>query len=63
MHVSYVYGDELGRYAGRVKATAELEALRLRQPGYEAIRAVNPKIVYAQGTGFGTRGPWAERPA
>lgn len=23
-HVHYVYGDELGRYAGRVKATAEL---------------------------------------
>ncbi|XRQ07283.1 DUF5318 family protein [Actinomadura welshii] len=23
-HVTYVYGDELGRYAGRVKATAEL---------------------------------------
>lgn len=27
VHVSYVYGDELGRYAGRVKATAELEAM------------------------------------
>ncbi|GLW64614.1 hypothetical protein Arub01_28580 [Actinomadura rubrobrunea] len=23
-HVTYVYGDELGRYAGRVKATCEL---------------------------------------
>ncbi|GAA4130559.1 DUF5318 family protein [Actinomadura keratinilytica] len=23
-HVTYVYGDELGRYAGRVKATSEL---------------------------------------
>ncbi|GAA3962489.1 DUF5318 domain-containing protein [Actinomadura viridis] len=23
-HVTYVYGDELGRYAGRVKVTAEL---------------------------------------
>lgn len=23
-HVTYVYGDELGRYAGRVRATAEL---------------------------------------
>ncbi|TDC60984.1 hypothetical protein E1200_29565 [Actinomadura sp. GC306] len=23
-HVTYVYGDELGRYAGRVKAAAEL---------------------------------------
>lgn len=26
-HVTYVYGDELGRYAGRVKATAELAEL------------------------------------
>lgn len=24
-HVTYVYGDELGRYSGRVKATVELE--------------------------------------
>jgi hypothetical protein len=24
VHVSYVYGDELGQYAGRVKVTAEL---------------------------------------
>lgn len=26
-HVTYVYGDELGRYAGRVKATDELLAM------------------------------------
>lgn len=26
-HVTYVYGDELGRYAGRVKATHELAAM------------------------------------
>jgi hypothetical protein len=26
-HVTYVYGDELGRYSGRVKATAELERM------------------------------------
>lgn len=26
-HVTYVYGDELGRHAGRVKATAELAEL------------------------------------
>ncbi len=25
VHVSYVYGDSLGRYAGRVKVAAELE--------------------------------------
>lgn len=26
-HVTYVYGDELGQYSGRVKATVELEAM------------------------------------
>jgi hypothetical protein len=26
-HVTYVYGDELGRYAGRVKATDELATM------------------------------------
>lgn len=27
IHVTYVYGDELGRYAGRVKATHELQEM------------------------------------
>ncbi len=26
-HVTYVYGDELGHYSGRVKTTGELEAM------------------------------------
>ncbi len=26
-HVTYVYGDELGQYSGRVRATAELEPM------------------------------------
>jgi uncharacterized protein DUF5318 len=26
-HVTYVYGDELGQYSGRIKATAELEPM------------------------------------
>jgi hypothetical protein len=26
-HVSYVYGDELGQFSGRIKATVELEAM------------------------------------
>jgi hypothetical protein len=26
-HVTYVYGDELGQYSGRVKSTAEIEAM------------------------------------
>ena len=31
-HVNYVYGDELGQFSGRIKATAELEAMA-RQHG------------------------------
>jgi hypothetical protein len=31
-HVSYVYGDELGQYSGRIKPTPELETLA-RQHG------------------------------
>lgn len=27
VHVTYVYGDELGQYSGRVKATAEVAAM------------------------------------
>ncbi|MEK9724774.1 MAG: CoA transferase, partial [Rhodospirillaceae bacterium] len=30
--------------------------------GYDAIRAVNPKIVYASVSGFGQGGPYAKRP-
>ncbi len=26
-HVTYVYGDELGQYSGRIKSTRELEAM------------------------------------
>ncbi len=31
--------------------------------GYEACKALNPKLVYASATGFGQDGPWAARPA
>ena len=30
--------------------------------GYEALRAVNPSLVYVAGTGFGPDGPYADRP-
>lgn len=30
--------------------------------GYEAVKAINPAIVYASITGYGAEGPWAERP-
>lgn len=30
--------------------------------GYEAVKAINPGIVYASITGYGESGPWVERP-
>src|ERR1700735_1890008 len=30
--------------------------------GYEAVSALNPRIVYADITGYGTTGPWATKP-
>src|SRR5690349_9005715 len=29
---------------------------------YEAVKAINPRIVYASSTGYGTEGPWVMRP-
>lgn len=30
--------------------------------GYEAVRALNPKVVYGSVTGYGTEGPWVDLP-
>jgi len=30
--------------------------------GYETLKAINPKLIYASISGFGQAGPWAERP-
>jgi formyl-CoA transferase len=35
-----------------------MERMRL---GYDAVRELNPRIVYAEGTGFGTTGPYAHK--
>jgi len=54
---------------GRLVATSDVVVENFRPGamdrlglGYEAFRAVNPKIVYASSSGYGQRGPYATRP-
>jgi CoA:oxalate CoA-transferase len=30
--------------------------------GYSAVRELNPRLIYGEVTGYGTRGPWSEKP-
>ena len=30
--------------------------------GYEAVREINPRIVYGAITGYGAEGPWRDKP-
>jgi crotonobetainyl-CoA:carnitine CoA-transferase CaiB-like acyl-CoA transferase len=53
----------------RLAATADLVTENFRPGvmdrlgiGYEALRAVNPSLVYVAGTGYGPDGPYADRP-
>jgi crotonobetainyl-CoA:carnitine CoA-transferase CaiB-like acyl-CoA transferase len=39
------------------------QAIRKLKLGYGELKAVNPKLLYCNAWGFGTRGPYAERPA
>lgn len=54
--------------ARRLLATADVAVLDANgwaaaALGYEAVAALNPRLVCCQISGYGDRGPWAERPA
>jgi Family of unknown function (DUF5318) len=70
-HVTYVYGDELGQYSGRIKATAELEPMA-REHGEFRVYVVevcqgcawNHLVVsYVLGDGVGRKAPRRVRTA
>ena len=50
-------------WADALVTTVRPAALERLGFGYEACKALNPRIVYAAATGFGQDGPWAKRPA
>ena len=70
-HVTYVYGDELGQYSGRVKATAELEPMA-RQHGEFRVYVVEVcqgcawnhlTLSYVLGDGVSRKAPRRQRTA
>lgn len=70
-HVTYVYGEELGQFSGRVKATAELEAMA-RQHGEFRVYVVEVCqgcswnhlcVSYVLGDGVSRRPPRRQRTA
>ncbi len=70
-HVTYVYGEELGQFSGRVKATAELEAMA-RQHGEFRVYVVEVcqgcswnhlSVSYVLGDGVSRRPPRRQRTA
>ncbi len=70
-HVTYVYGEELGQFSGRVKATAELEAMA-RQHGEFRVYVVEVcqgcswnhlSLSYVLGDGVSRRPPRRQRTA
>ncbi|MDT7785284.1 MAG: hypothetical protein QOF58_3703 [Pseudonocardiales bacterium] len=70
-HVTYVYGEELGQFSGRVKATAELEPMA-RQHGEFRVYVVEVcqecgwnhlTLSYVLGDGVSRRPPRRQRTA
>lgn len=70
-HVTYVYGEELGQFSGRVKATAELEPMA-RQHGEFRVYVVEVcqgcswnhlSLSYVLGDGISRRRPRRQRTA
>ena len=70
-HVTYVYGEELGQFSGRVKATAELEPMA-RQHGEFRVYVVEVcqdcswnhlTLSYVLGDGISRRPPRRQRTA
>ncbi|MGW0083107.1 CaiB/BaiF CoA transferase family protein [Streptomyces sp. NPDC003393] len=53
--------QELVRSADVVVSNFRAGVMERLGLGYEALRAVNPRIIWASGTGFGTEGPYAHK--